>query len=236
MEDVISEKEPHTTIMRPVDLHLPRTKLVCLENTTNRGGGKVWPLEKIAEVEKVARSKNLKLHLDGARIWNAATNLKVQESDIARHFDSVSVCFSKGLGAPVGSALVGSFDFIMEARRFRKQFGGGMRQAGIIAAGALYALDNNRKRLTEDHVNAKTFAEGLAELQGVEINPEDVETNILIFGLSEMSSHEFAERLSEQDTHMLPWDNTSIRAVTNLMVTENQILKALEQIRQVVSE
>jgi len=147
MEDVISEKEPHTTIMRPVDLHLPRTKLVCLENTTNRGGGKVWPLEKIAEVEKVARSKNLKMHLDGARIWNAATNLKVQESDIARHFDSVSVCFSKGLGAPVGSALVGSFDFIMESRRFRKQFGGGMRQAGIVAAGALYALENNRKKI-----------------------------------------------------------------------------------------
>jgi len=217
-------------------LHLPRTKLVCLENTTNRGGGKVWPLEKIAEVEKVARSKNLKMHLDGARIWNAASNLKVQESDIARHFDSVSVCFSKGLGAPVGSALVGSFDFIMEARRFRKQFGGGMRQAGIVAAGALYALENNRKRLNEDHANAKLFARGLEEIKGIQINPEDVETNILIFSLSEMSSHEFSERLSEQDTHMLPWDNTSIRAVTNLMVTENQILKALEQIRQVVSE
>ena len=236
MEAVISEKEPHTTIMRPVDLHLPRTKLVCLENTTNRGGGKVWPLEKIAEVEKVARSRNLKMHLDGARIWNAATNLQVQESDIAHYFDSVSVCFSKGLGAPVGSALVGSYDFIMEARRFRKQFGGGMRQAGIVAAGALYALENNRKRLNEDHANAKLFARGLEEIKGIQINPEDVETNILIFSLSEMSSHEFAERLSEQDTHMLPWDDTSIRAVTNLMVTENQILKALEQIRQIVSK
>jgi threonine aldolase len=234
MEAVISEKEPHTTTMRPVDLHLPRTKLVCLENTTNRGSGKVWPLEKIAEVEKVARSKNLKMHLDGARIWNAATNLKVQESDIANYFDSVSVCFSKGLGAPVGSALVGSFDFIREARRYRKQFGGGMRQAGIVAAGALYALENNRKRLIEDHANAKLFAKGLQDIKGIQINPKDVETNIIIFSLSEMSSHEFTDRLSEQDTHMLPWDDSSVRAVTNLMVKEDQIIKALEQIRSVL--
>ena len=232
MEAVISGKEPHTTIMRPVDLHLPRSKLVCLENTNNRGGGKVWPLEKLAEVEKTARANGLKMHLDGARIWNAAAALKVHETEIARYFDSISVCFSKGLGAPVGSALVGSDDFIMEARRFRKQFGGGMRQAGIIAAGALYALENNRIRLSEDHANAKSFANGLAEIKGIKINPEDVETNILIFSLTDMSSHEFSQRLSEQDTHMLPWDNTSIRAVTNLMVSEKQIPEALEQIRK----
>ena len=235
MEAVISEKEPHTTIMRPVDLHLPRSKLVCLENTNNRGGGKVWPLEKLAEVEKTARANDLKMHLDGARIWNAATALKVHETEIARYFDSISVCFSKGLGAPVGSALVGSDDFIMEARRFRKQFGGGMRQAGIIAAGALYALENNRIRLSEDHANAKSFANGLAEIKGIKINPEDVETNILIFSLTDMSSHEFSQRLSEQDTHMLPWDNTSIRAVTNLMVSEKQIPEVLEQIRKTLS-
>ena len=235
MEAVISEKEPHTTIMRPVDLHLPRSKLVCLENTNNRGGGKVWPLEKLAEVEKTARANDLKMHLDGARIWNAAAALKVHETEIACYFDSISVCFSKGLGAPVGSALVGSDDFIMEARRFRKQFGGGMRQAGIIAAGALYALENNRIRLSEDHANAKSFANGLAEIKGIEINPEDVETNILIFSLTDMSSHEFSQRLSEQDTHMLPWDNTSIRAVTNLMVSEKQIPEVLEQIRKTLS-
>ena len=235
MEAVISGKEPHTTIMRPVDLHLPRSKLVCLENTNNRGGGKVWPLEKLAEVEKTARANDLKMHLDGARIWNAAAALKVHETEIARYFDSISVCFSKGLGAPVGSALVGSDDFIMEARRYRKQFGGGMRQAGIIAAGALYALEKNRIRLSEDHANAKSFANGLAEINGIEINPEDVETNILIFSLTDMSSHEFSQRLSELDTHMLPWDNTSIRAVTNLMVSEKQIPEALEQIRKTLS-
>ena len=224
------------TVLRPVDVHYPRTKLVCLENTTNRGGGKVWPLEKIAEVENSARKNNLKMHLDGARLWNAAIALQVPEAEITRYFDSVSVCFSKGLGAPVGSALVGSHDFILEARRFRKQFGGGMRQAGIIAAGALYALENNRKRLAEDHANAKMFANGLAEIQGIEINPDDVETNIVMFGLTKMSSHELLKQLGEQDTHMLPMNNSSIRAVTNLMVTEKQIPEALEQIRKAVSE
>ena len=109
-----------------------------------------------------------------------------------------------------------------------------MRQAGIVAAGALYALDNNRKRLIEDHANAKLFAKGLQDIKGIQINPKDVETNIIIFSLSEMSSHEFTDRLSELDTHMLPWDDTSIRAVTNLMVTEEQILKTLEQIRSVL--
>ena len=224
------------TVLRPVDVHYPRTKLVCLENTTNRGGGKVWPLEKIAEVENSARKNNLKMHLDGARLWNAAIALQVPEAEITRYFDSVSVCFSKGLGAPVGSALVGSHDFILEARRFRKQFGGGMRQAGIIAAGALYALENNRKRLAEDHANAKMFANGLAEIQGIEINPDDVETNIVMFGLTKMSSHDLLKQLGEQDTHMLPMNNSSIRAVTNLMVTEKQISEALEQIRKAVSE
>ena len=224
------------TVLRPVDVHYPRTKLVCLENTTNRGGGKVWPLEKIAEVENSARKNNLKMHLDGARLWNAAIALQVPEAEITRYFDSVSVCFSKGLGAPVGSALVGSHDFILEARRFRKQFGGGMRQAGIIAAGALYALENNRKRLAEDHANAKMFANGLAEIQGIEINPDDVETNFVMFGLTKMSSHDLLKQLGEQDTHMLPMNNSSIRAVTNLMVTEKQIPEALEQIRKAVSE
>jgi len=233
IEEVMSEKEPHTTILRPIDFHLPRTKLVCLENTTNRGGGKVWPIEKIAEVEKIARSKNFKMHLDGARIWNAATALNIKASEIAKFFDTISVCFSKGLGAPVGSALVGNNDFIMEAMRYRKQFGGGMRQAGIIAAGALHAINNNRKRINEDHQNAKILAEGLSNIDGIDINPEDIESNIVIFSLNKMSSHEFEKLLGEMDTHVLPWDDTSIRAVTNLMVTEENILEVLKQIRKI---
>jgi len=236
INEALLEKEPHTTIMRPIDLHLPRTKLICIENTSNRGGGKVWPLQKIDEVEKVARSKNLKMHLDGARIWNAATTLDVKESEIASYFDSVSVCFSKGLGAPVGSALAGSNEFIMEARRYRKQFGGGMRQAGVIAAGALYALENNRKRIKEDHKNAKLLADGLSKIKGIQIKPIEIESNILIFSLTKMSSQEFTKRLTEKKIYVLPWDDTSVRAVTNLMVTETQILKVLEQISQTLSE
>ena len=217
--------------IRPVNNHYPRTKLVCVENTANRGGGKVWPLEKLAEVKKTAHENGLKIHLDGARIWNAAAAMNIPESEIAKHFDSVSVCFSKGLGAPVGSALAGSSDFIMEARRFRKQFGGGMRQAGIIAAGALYALENNRERLTVDHVNAKIFSKGLAEINGIDINPDDVETNIINFRVQVMTNDELIEKLNKQGTHVLPKDSITIRAVTNLMVSESQINIALDHVR-----
>ncbi len=217
--------------IRPVNDHYPRTKLVCVENTSNRGGGKVWPLEKLAEVKKTAHENGLKTHLDGARIWNAAAAMNIPESEIAKHFDSLSVCFSKGLGAPVGSALAGSNDFIMEARRFRKQFGGGMRQAGIIAAGALYALENNRERLTVDHDNAKMLAKGLAEINGIDINPDDVETNIINFRVEGMNIHALIEKLNKQGTHVLAKDSITIRAVTNLMVSESQINIALDHVR-----
>ena len=217
--------------IRPVDNHYPRTKLVCVENTTNRGGGKVWPLEKLAEVKKTAHENGLKIHLDGARIWNAAASMKIPESEIAKHFDSVSVCFSKGLGAPVGSALSGSHDFISEAKRFRKQFGGGMRQAGVIAAGALYALENNRERLTVDHDNAKLFAKGLSEINGIEIIPDEVETNIINFRVKGMNVNSLIDKLNSQGTHVLAKDSTTIRAVTNLMVSESQINIALGHVR-----
>ena len=201
-----------------------------MENPSNRGGGKVWPLEKLAEVKKTAHENGLKTHLDGARIWNAAAAMNIPESEIAKHFGSLSVCFSKGLGAPVGSALAGSNDFIMEARRFRKQFGGGMRQAGIIAAGALYALENNRERLKVDHDNAKIFAKGLAEINGIEINPDDVETNIINFRLKGMNINALIEKLNDKGTHVLAKDSSTIRAVTNLMVSESQINIALDHV------
>ena len=168
--------------MRPVDVHYPRTKLVCLENTTNRGGGKVWPLEKLAEVENSARENNLKMHLDGARLWNAAVAMQIPEMEIAKYFDSVSVCFSKGLGAPVGSILAGSADLIAKARFFRKQQGGAMRQVGILAVAAAYALEHNRARLADDHANCRALANGLAKLPGLEIDAEGVETNMLFIG------------------------------------------------------
>ena len=184
--------------LRPENLHYPRTKLVCVENTHNRGGGSVWPIEQVAEVAAAAREAGLKLHMDGARLWNASAATGVSEADYAKHFDSVSVCFSKGLGAPVGSALVGDEEFIARARRFRKMFGGGMRQAGIIAAGALYALQNHRERLAEDHANARKLAEALAEMDGIELDPADVETNIVMFRVTSMPAAELVDETRPQ--------------------------------------
>jgi threonine aldolase len=165
--------------LRPADQHFPPTKLVCIENTHNRGGGSIWPLETLREVAEVSRRHGLRMHLDGARLWNASIATGIAERDYAAHFDSVSVCFSKGLGAPVGSALCGSREFIQRARRFRKMFGGGMRQAGIIAAGALHALEHHRARLAEDHTNARTLADGLSLLPGIELDPASVQTNLV---------------------------------------------------------
>jgi threonine aldolase len=142
-------------VLRPADQHFAPTRLVCLENTHNRGGGKIWPQELVREIGTLTRERGIRLHLDGARLWNAAVARGISERELAAEFDSVAVCFSKGLGAPVGSALCGSREFIQRARRFRKMFGGGMRQAGIIAAGALHALEHHRGRLAEDHANAR---------------------------------------------------------------------------------
>ena len=152
------------------------------------------------------------------------------ERDYAAHFDSVSVCFSKGLGAPVGSALAGPREFIARARRFRKMFGGGMRQAGIIAAGALYALDHHRERLAEDHANARRLAEGIAPLSGIAIDPATVETNIVVFYVKDMPAARLIERLAKMGVLMLARDATSVRAVTNLGVTRSEIEETIAQV------
>lgn len=220
-------------VLRPPDHHFPPTRLVCIENTHNRGGGSVWRPDQIADVAAVAKRHGLRLHMDGARLWNAATATGVPERDLAAPFDSVSVCFSKGLGAPVGSALAGSNEFIGRARRFRKQFGGGMRQAGIIAAGALYALNNHRSRLAEDHANAKRLAQGLSRLPGIAIDVESVETNIILFRVTAGSATEFVHKLDALGVRMLATGPDTIRAVTNLNVSEEDITVALEIIAKV---
>lgn len=217
--------------LRPPDQHFAPTKLVCVENTHNRGGGHVWPLECIQEVSTVARRHGLRLHLDGARLWNAAIATGLPERDYGAHFDSVSVCFSKGLGAPIGSALGGSREFIQRARRFRKMFGGGMRQAGIIAAGALYALEHHRARLAEDHANARMLAEGLARLPGVELDPATVETNMVLFQLRTQTAPDLARKLDQAGLRVLATGPRTIRAVTNLMVSATDIPTAVEIIR-----
>ena len=213
--------------LRPHNLHFPPTKLLCVENTHNRGGGSVWRIEQVAEVAAVARQAGMAMHLDGARLWNAAIATGTPERLCAEHFDSVSVCFSKGLGAPVGSALAGSEKFIARARRFRKMLGGGMRQAGIIAAGALYALEHHRDRLADDHANARALAEGICELPGVELDPADVETNIVIFRVTSEPAAELAERLGRRGVRVLATGPDTIRAVTHLAIDREQIDKAI---------
>ena len=223
-------------VLRPQTIHFPVTKLVCIENTHNRGGGSIWPIEQIAGVVETARTHNLKLHLDGARLWNASIATGIKESEYAKYFDSVSVCFSKGLGAPVGSVLAGSAEFIDRARRFRKQFGGGMRQAGIIAAGALYALENNRSRLTEDHANSRIFAEGIHSLSGIELDLSHVETNIITFRVTICSAHELAQKLKDAGLLVNPISKDTIRAVTHLDVTHSDIEKAVNIMREITKK
>ena len=216
--------------LRPQDAHFPKTRLVCVENTHNRSGGRIFPLETIQEIAGVCRQHDLRLHLDGARFWNACAATGISEADYAAPFDTASVCFSKGLGAPVGSALVGSAEMMAKARRFRKMFGGGMRQAGIIAAGALYALEKQRDRLVEDHDNAQRLAAALQSMAAVEIDLASVQTNIVNFDLPGQSAAEVAKKLAQRDVAVLATGTHRIRAVTNLMVSRAQIERVSEAI------
>ncbi len=216
----------------PDNPHFPAPRLVSVENTSNRGSGSIWPLQSIQEVEKMARKHGLKMHMDGARLWNASVATGISEKEYASYFDSISVCFSKGLGAPVGSALAGSAEFIHRARRFRKQFGGSMRQAGIIAAGALHALNHHRARLAEDNANAKMLAEGLSNLPGVELDPNLVETNIVIFNITSVSAPELEKRLREHEVLVLAVSATSIRGVTNLSISSEEIPQVIDAVRK----
>ncbi len=217
-------------VLRPADPHFPPSRLVCVENTHNRGGGKAWSLSQVQNVAEAARRHGLTLHLDGARLWNACVATGVSERDYAGCFDTVSVCFSKGLGAPVGSALAGSKCLIDRARRFRKMLGGGMRQAGIIAAGALYGLRHHRARLAEDHANAKALASGLAGVQGLEVDPAEVETNMVRFHVRPFPAQELVDRLRARGILMLAVGPNTIRAVTNLMVSSADIRTAIETV------
>jgi threonine aldolase len=214
---------------------MPPVKLLCVENTHNVAGGTVWPLEQIAAVTKVAHDRGLATHLDGARIWNASARTGIPEADYAVHFDTVSVCFSKGLGAPVGSALAGPKALIARARRFKQGFGGGFRQAGIVAAGALHAVRHHRERMVDDHTNAARLAAGLAELPGIEVDLETVQTNIVRFRVTSMSSIELVERCHAAGVYMLPSGGPgAIRAVLYLDITAEDVERALGIVTEVM--
>jgi threonine aldolase len=218
--------------IRPDDQHCVRTRLVCLENTHNRGGGRVYPIEKIEAISHWARRHGLTMHLDGARLWNAVVATGIPARDWARHFDTVSVCFSKGLGAPVGSALSGPRDFIQRARRVRKLFGGGMRQAGVLAAAALYALDHHVDRLAEDHRNARIIAEAIADTPGLRLTPREVDSNLIwVYVEPELGSvKEVAARLRQKGI-VVHCSGPKFRACTHLDVSRSQAEQAAEAIR-----
>lgn len=214
--------------IRPVNDHFPRAKLVVVENTQNRGGGAVWPLDKIADVAGAAREANLKMHLDGARIMNACVASGVAADAFARDFDSATICFSKGLGAPVGSAVAGTSAFIARARRFRKMFGGAMRQSGMLAAAADYALDHHVDRLADDHANAKRLAEGLAQIKGLTVvTPE---TNIVYFDIEgpQGIATKIATTAEQHNVRVIAISPNRLRAVTHLHITPNDIHRAIE--------
>ena len=219
--------------VRPENDHMVRTRLVTIENTHNRGGGRLQPYDEVAEICRWAHDHGLKTHLDGARLMNAAIASGVSAAKWSEHFDTVSVCFSKGLGAPVGSCLAGSSEDIKEARRHRKVFGGGMRQAGVIAAGALYALEHHVDRLAEDHEKARRLAEAVRQSPGLQLATEEVDTNIVIFHVEEggPTAADVVSQLKEQDIHMLAIAPMSVRAVTHLDVSMDQIDQACEKVR-----
>ncbi len=217
-------------LIRPAGDHQVQTRLVCLENTHNRGGGRVWPYDALAAICEWARQSGLATHLDGARLFNAVVASGVSLDRWAAQFDSVSVCFSKGLGAPVGSALAGTAEFVKRARRARKLFGGGMRQAGIIAAGALYALEHHRDRLAEDHLAAQRLAAVAAEVGGVWLEPERVDSNIVMLRIAPQlgSAAEMVAWLAEHGVQVLPFGPQYLRLVTHLDVNARQIDRACQ--------
>ncbi len=221
--------------IRPDNVHHPVTRVIALENTHNTAGGVIYPMEKIREIAALARETNLRMHLDGARLMNAVVETGIPARDYARCFDTVTLCFSKGLGAPVGSIVAGDSDIIERVHRYRKVYGGGMRQAGIIAAGALYAIQHNVDRLPEDHANARRLARALDEIPGIDIDPEWVQTNIVMFKVQSerFNASTLCDALRERDILMLPISDIRIRAVTNLMISEQDIGYTIRQFEEI---
>lgn len=215
--------------VRPENIHYAPARLCCLENTHNQGGGSVYPLETVAAIRETTAGLGLSVHMDGARLFNACAATGHAPVDYARHADTVSFCLSKGLGAPVGSILAGSRAHMKKALRWRKVLGGGMRQVGILAAAGIFALTHNVARLKEDHENAAALAQGLAKIPGLEVRPDEAETNIVIFRVTRpgLGAAEFVGRLAARQVLMLPFGPDAVRAVTHLDVNRADVETAI---------
>jgi threonine aldolase len=215
--------------IRPADIHQPRTSVVVIENTHNRAGGTVIPLGEIERIRELCQQRGISMHMDGARLLNAVVASGIEASRYAQHFDTVTICFSKGLGVPMGSMIAGSGAVMDRVHRFRKMMGGGQRQVGIVAAAALYALDYHVERLAEDHANAKRLAEALSKLPDVSVNPEEVDTNIVIFQVdpARMSPTDVVVEMQKRGVLMFPFGPTKVRCVTHLDVSSDDIEAAI---------
>jgi threonine aldolase len=222
--------------IKPPDDHYPRTRLVVIENTHNRSGGRIFPQTEVEAIAAAAHKRGLGVHLDGARIWNVAVATGAAPARLAAPADSVSACFSKGLGAPVGSVLAGSRAFVTRAHRFRKMLGGGMRQVGVLASAALYALDHHRDRLATDHENARSLAEGLAAIPGFVCAPHAVETNIVNFEIPGRDAARFVVSAAKQGVLLNPIGAHALRAVTHLDVSRAAIDDALTRFARASAE
>ena len=220
--------------IRPDDVHYPRTVLVCIENTHNVCGGTVLGIEDIASIAEVANSHGLGMHLDGARIFNAAVSLGVDVKELARPFSSLSFCLSKGLSCPIGSVVCGSEEFIHQARWIRKGLGGGMRQAGIIAAAGIVALETMIDRLAEDHANARNLAEGLAEIPGLQVDLELVQSNMVVVQAEKKVQNGIAAALEQRGVKALDRGHEMLRLVTHYGIDEGDIHRAIDVFREVM--
>ena len=215
--------------IRPQNIHFPKPTLICLENTHNRHGGTIIRPEQIREVSEVAQDHNLKLYLDGARIFNAAVALDLSAKELTKHADNLMFCLSKGLCCPVGSLLVGTHDFISRAREIRKVLGGGMRQAGIIAAPGIVALENMIDRLKEDHLNARRLAEGIAKIDKIKVNLDWVQTNMVYFNIEDLGvkADFFISKLMQEDILALALSDKKIRMVTHKNIEKRDVEKTI---------
>jgi len=223
---IFSGAEVEAAVRAPTNRYAPRSRLVSVEQTTNMGGGRVWPVDAIGDVLAAAQDSELRAHLDGARLMNASVASGVGPAVFASGFDTAWLDFSKGLGAPVGAVLAGSAELIAEAWRYKQMLGGALRQSGVLTAACLYALDHHVERLADDHEHARLLADGLAQLPGVQIDPDTVETNIVIFEV--LDANGFVERVGERGVELGALDRTRVRAVTHLDVDRGAIEQALE--------
>jgi len=222
-----------TKYIRTDEYYFPRTSLVCLENTHNRAGGAIQPIEIIIDISEFAREKKIRLHLDGARIFNAYVKTGITVKEYASYFDSIAFCFSKGLGCPVGSILCGDEEFIRTAHKWRKILGGGMRQAGILAGAALYSLDNNIERLKEDNEKAAYFAEEISCINGISVDIETVHTNIVIFSTSKFGKIDLIDQMRKIGVLISSGSYDNLRAVFHMDVSKEEVEKAVDVMRSI---